>query len=1254
MSPIIEPALATERAAAPLTGDSTRNVAAPVWPAQASVLDLIACPLDGVNLIEASAGTGKTHTITRLFLRLLLEQNARIEEILIVTFTVAATEELRERLRALLQKTVHVLADPDPANVVHEDALLETLARSDARETYLERARAALANFDRAAIYTIHGFCHRVLREHAFESGVSFGLELCVDQSAYVEEMIHDRWRRWMYTAPAAFQEYALERGFSPGSLLEFYRRTAAHPHVEIYNPGAAPSPPPAELVVEFESLRASLAGAWATQRAELETFFDGGWLNRRTYTPGRVRAAFAEAERFLAGNFFAFPSECEIFRASVLGSRRTKIPGPPTPVFFQEFERLSDLAVRLWRSLDDEALSLERELAGCAREFLAEKKRVDETFSYDDLLSGLEQALTEEPALGERVRAGFRAALIDEFQDTDQVQWHILETLFRTGRHTLFLIGDPKQSIYSFRGADVFAYIEAKRAADRQYTLAANYRAVPRLTAAVNALFGRPDLRSGADYESPFLYDEIPFFPARSATRRDPLLIGERDAAGLVFELLSDATGERDFLPREAARQQATAMVVREIERLLAPGRARIGEDPVRAGDVAVLVRTNREAELVQRELRLAGKHAIIRSEKSLFHSREAEETARLLRAVDQPHSEAALRSALVTDLLGHDALALEAVFADQGRREERLRDFADYRALRSTRGFLVMFRELTRKEGILERLLTLPDGERRVANFLHLGELLYHESLAGPGRETAWLARRRAQPGSADEHLPRLESDERAIQIVTVHFSKGLEYPIVFCPFLWNNRLTTRDEPLLVPGHGSKRFQLVPAALRERAAAGEFNEILKEMEARAQRELLAEDVRLAYVALTRASHRCYLYWGAVNRTDSSALAFLLHAQAGQALPAPGAVSRKLTTERIARDLRDLAANADGSIIFGAEERARDDGPGLAPESGPAQQAGGQNWTPGGVREFTGRLRPGPVQSSFSSLTKTHTGGGGAFAREKPEHADQVPAPLASEADFGTPESGPDRGLRSIFAFPGGTRAGDFFHEILETVDFNEPTGIAPVVERILPKYAFGAEWTATVARAVQDVLSCTIRAGQEEIVLGTLPPGDRFAELDFFFPLPAPGPTGPRLAPGRSESEPFAILREQWPAVIPPGSMKGFIDLVFRHNGKMYLLDWKSSQLGDDPDCYHRSRLLPVMARSGYILQYYIYTLALHRFLAQRLPGYAYERDFGGVLYVFLRGVRPARGDEFGIFFDRPDQDEIRAFEQALATGP
>lgn len=1203
--------------------------------------DLLKSPLEGTNLIEASAGTGKTYAITGLVLRLILEKNIPINEILVVTFTEAATSELKDRIRKRLREA----AERFSGGSVKDELLEELFAYHPDASSAVRRLNYAINDFDQASIFTIHGFCMRVLHDHAFESGMLFDTELVTDQEILIREIVHDFWRKHFYNASALFFNYAVAHKVNTASLRSMVAKNIANPYLKIIPQNGVPDC--SELEMEFRTHYERVCQAWPSAKHEVEPILTtADALNRTKYRkdsiPGWVQAmdAYLSSECLDCTPFDKF----EKFTASHIASAVKKGGRPPSHPFFLLCDQLNLAQQRLAERFDQCLLGLRIEFIHTVRSELAKRKLNKNIVFYDDLLLMLNRALSGPGAenLAAIVRSKFKAALIDEFQDTDSIQYAIFEKIFGQGKSTLFLIGDPKQAIYGFRGADIFVYMDAARCASTCFTLGENWRSEPSLISAVNTIF----LHAGI----PFVYEDIGFLPVQPAKKKKHELLelgGKKEPPLQIWFVKADEISEGQPITRTNAEEVIPQAVAAEISRLLAlagEGKATIDKRSIQQGDIAVLVRRNAEARLVQKTLSDLGIHAVLYNIGYLFETHEAMEVERLLASIADPSDERLLKAALVTDILGVTGEELDQLIRDEAKWEDWLIRFGEYHDTWSRHGFFRMFRHLLLREAVLPRLMSLVDGERRCTNVLHLSEVLHQatiESNLNTIGLVKWLSTQRDEgTPRLEEHQLRLESDENAVKLVTIHKSKGLEYPIVFCPFMWDgSRIRPRDAPFTFHDEADEMKLTLDLGSSGR------NENIK----LAEKEQLAENLRLLYVAMTRAKHRCYMVWGHFKGADSSAPAYLFHQpQAKETNDLPDAVCSRfpsLKDKELWSDLEAIQRKAKGSIELLE----------MPLEKGEAQPAFQEETVEPACRTFAGKINRDWGISSFSSIISDQP--------RKAEWADRDEMVLVEvmEEDLESPVHLVQKS-QDMFSFPRGTAAGIFLHEVFEHLDFTvqDKTVIQELIATKLRAHGFESLWGGTVCDMVEKVLAVPLDSDSDSFALSRIQTVDRLNELEFYFPLQRISESRLKDLFGRyiwsvkHEDSPF---RKGWqggfteiPSSIDrlrfkplEGFMKGFIDLVFRYRERFYIVDWKSNFLGNRNEDYDQAALLRAMEGNLYHLQYYLYTIAVHKYLKTRIPEYTYKSHFGGVYYIFLRGVDPAKGKEYGVYRHRPPAASI-----------
>ncbi|MBD9483456.1 exodeoxyribonuclease V subunit beta [Pseudomonas sp. PDM14] len=1183
-------------------------------------LDLQTSSFTGRSLIEASAGTGKTWTLTALYARLLLEQQLSVSQILVVTYTTAATAELRERIRARLAELLAVY-EGTPS----KDGFLTELHRRHPGEDARRRLLLAVHGFDEAAIFTIHGFCQRALQDSAFEAGGDFDSELTQDDREVLDALLGDAWRHVLAEADPAWARYLAKQKITPALLRQRLRSHLGKPYLRIE---------PREQASGDELNAASRAWERAEQlwreqgAAFVEQLRGHDGLSQSTHKAAKFQLWAAGLDAYFAdpAALFEVPDGLGKFGAAALHKATKKGFDAPQSAIAEAFDGLSEALGAAVPAGRQKLIALQVQLLDQLNAELPARKAAQRLLAFDDLLNRLNEAL-HGPAgddLATTLRTQYPLALIDEFQDTDPVQYRIFDRIYPvvpgTAGGDLCFVGDPKQAIYAFRGADLATYLTARDAAARCYDLPFNYRSTPQLIDALNRLFDRPQpfAEIGLDY---------PRVSAGDKPRAQLVLPDDIDAAPLALVWLGDEGFNKGRAGEIAAID--TAQRIAGLLAASAEGTAYFADDgqrtPLRGGDIAVLVASHREAASVAGELATRGVPSVRRGRDSVWHSEEAGELAAVLAAYAEPGREGVLRYALASRLLGRDAAQLARCQDDERAWDKERADAEQYHQLWQQHGFMRVFRAWLDQEQVAERLLAGIDGERRLTNLLHLAELLQTECLQRPGLEAllAWFNGQRGSEGAGEDAQLRLESDAERVQIVTIHTSKGLEYPLVFCPFLWDGRLLGQhtDSARCHDEHGQPLLDLGSAQLDEHLET-------------ARREVFAEKLRLTYVALTRARDRLWLHWGPVavpkpnqktaalpdEGLHSSALAWLLHGRhllGEDALAELAAYLNEKPGVALGAELDRLAESSEGMIAriallnreasAGGEQRAQ---------------------APAALQPFQRSLHSAWRIGSFSGLSA-------GMHMEAPDR-DALALPAASEPGAG------------FFAFPRGARAGTCLHAILEDWA-RDKAPLAELVAPALTAHGIDAElWSAVAGQQLQQVLDTDLDGSG--LTLASLQRGRRLPELGFTFPVKNLDVQRLRVLladPAMGLAEPLRLAAERLEFDSLEGFLKGFIDLTFEHDGRWYILDYKSNWLGPDASHYGGERLLQALAGEHYYLQYLIYLVALRRFLRQRLADFSNDQ-LGGAYYLFLRGMPQA-----GVYFARPSDELLDALDRLFAEG-
>lgn len=1210
-------------------------------------LDTRSFPLSGSSLIEASAGTGKTYTIVNLYLRLLLGDECEplsVDKILVVTFTNAATAELKQRIRQRL-RTAYL---DFYAGHSSDDFLQHLIVRSANLALDCQRLLLAGKQMDEAAVFTIHGFCQRMLTQHAFESGALYEQSLILDESQWLKLAVEDYWRSHIVPLPSSILSQLLKVWGAPGHLRNslqslLYRKVRplqdvqvadAHRAVEAYAAGVADMKRWwLDNNVAEQLLGADLKGNTKLGKltiirnmqdfcisGELEPTFDKQpW---GIFTPDKVQGARKKTSKDLSALDFS--------RFEALGTKQ---------------KNASDT---LLQAYSQDALT------HCARNLTRNKERL-QLLSPDDLLMNLHSALAEqatkpepEQTLASAIQGSYPVALIDEFQDTDATQFAIFSLIYTPQYHDnpqcWVAIGDPKQAIYAFRGADIFTYIEAKQLVDvsRQFTLATNWRSQPALVEAINGIFSQS--------EAGFLFeDDIPFYGVKSVKQPPGLVIGDTPQASLQFHHLTATDGlPIGWTQAQSVMAERTAG---QIAQFLGgeQGLARVADKPVRAGDCCVLVRDRNEADAIKQALGRYGVDSVFLARKSVFASQTAVDLFALLQALADPGNDRFLRSALVSELFTYDALELDTLFNHELHWQQLVEQFIYWHQQWQRHGLMMAVNLLLRHFAVAEKLVEhYGDGQRRLTDLRHLIELLQVQSqlMSGQSQLLHWFAQCLAEPDHNHEGQQiRLETEENLVRIITQHTSKGLEFPLVFIPF-------------------ASRYRAAKDAIYHHNEQGLVVDFLAQEQPlqQADHERLAEDIRLLYVALTRAVHYCFVgIWNNAHTQRKKESQLQLTALGRVLFKAGEPINEAL----IAGRLTDLQHNLDVAYCpFEASQTGQQDShnsqPSLQLEDAPAKVPAESHWQVAHLER--------PVQrkwrlTSYSAISSQQqhiefiapgldegvdkADVTALFANAESADSQETAVALATNEDNELAEHLTSN-IQPMdqFAFTRGPQAGSFLHGVLENIEFAHPVQLAESIAQQGKWYGIDEGWYPLLEIWLADILRAPFAPAPSELCLAQLSQRQVLVEMEFHLPLREVHSDQlnqllNRFYPKRQHHYHFEQLH---------GMLKGYIDLTFEYDGKFYVADYKSNHLGDSLEHYTPSALEQAMTEHDYQLQAILYTLALHRWLGIKVSDYQYETHIGGAYYLFLRGMS-SQVPGAGVFHMLPDKALIVALDALFA---
>jgi len=1308
-----------------------------------SLLAPLTFPLHGSRLIEASAGTGKTWTIAALYVRLVLGHGGEHAyrrpllpaDILVMTFTRAATRELSNRVRERLIEAAAYFRGQSDKQDGYLDALLESYPSHEERQQAAHRLMLAAETMDEAAIFTIDAWCQRMLREHAFDSGSLFDEELVSDEGALFEDAAHDYWRQHVYPLKEAALEQLL--GCWPDvealkrSVRELSRRSEFLAEADSAHTGLAGHAAPLE---PLEPLDALITRVLRFQRSQLLELKDG-WserANRMEQWIAQQREAapkcfngvkmkpetlvkwFDGLRTWAEDDYQVLPDISDTawrrLTPEGIGDACSKGFMPAIP---DDFEATALLAAGL-KDIEPLAHPLYRHAAAAIARRMAELKRRTRQFGFADMLERLRAALLGEngAALRKRITEQYPVAMVDEFQDTAPIQYQIFDLLYRVAANEadtgLFLIGDPKQSIYGFRGADIHSYLSARLATEgRHYQLATNFRSTAALVAAVNQVFlhaegaapGEGLARGAFRFRKADGSNPLPFDAVGANGRKERLVgaLGQVEALTVSCSVADDmkADAYREFFAWHCA-EHITAMLNDPHAGFEGPE----GFKRLQPADIAVLVRDGKEAAAIRRALQRRKVISVYLSDKdSVLESEEAGDVLRWLSALARPLDGGLARAAFATRTAGLPLAELARLSADELAWEGRLEQLKALHVVWQRQGVLAMLRRFIHELNLPATLLAQAGGERRLTNLLHLAELLQSASRQLDGEQALirWLAEQVEGGGEGgDERVLRLESDAELVQVVTVHKSKGLEYPLVYLPFATTARKVDRRNRSFFEYAGEDGKRRIDMSLSDEALAA------------AEAARLEEDLRLLYVALTRPRH--FLWLGVAARGASalhdSALGYLL--TGGEPLPGTELLARweQVKGGCDAISVRALEQAGALTVLNRVEQRPelvdaqrfegdferdwsvgsftslarRGNGPGAysgalaSGHAAPASEAGHPAASGGHAGAYSGAAGVSGALGALSTLDAAGPAGAarglGAAATAAAGYDAALAAPFDALASGSTGSrhvprsSGAEKLLEGLDAppilrpedapwhrFPRGSVPGNFLHEQLEWMgqegfgEVHDPHFEARLLRRIeRAGWSNRADDTLAWLRAIATTPLPQLGASLSELD-AVLP------EMEFWFP-------SERLSTGALDRLCRrhllrGVARPTLPERQLHGMLKGFTDLVFEHQGRYWVLDYKSNALGAGDASYQTPSLAAGMAEHRYDIQGAIYMQALHRLLRNRMDdAYDPAQHLGGAIFFFLRGVGNAQTR--GCYLLEPEAALLDGLDELLNEAP
>ena len=1147
--------------------------------------------LTGINLIEASAGTGKTYAIAMLVLRFVVEQDLDIKNILVVTFTKAATEELKDRIRTRLADARKIINGNDGDTDDNIRLWLDSLTVEP--ELIQQRLTNALLDIDQAGIFTIHGFCQRILTEHALESGQLFDSELTGDISSIKQACSDDFWRKQVYQRSIWEAGLLTSQYKTPDQLLASVDYIAFDLTV---------FPDYQDLDLKLEELKQLVE----TCKSQIESSL---LVIKEKLTKGKFKKSF-EAD---------FDNKCEILSdwlnqsnsASVdfscftkqglydglNGSKFRTSKANPAPSdeqkqsYIEAIDFDSEAFELLNAAVNNISLVFRRSLLQTLRVDVDKRLQQLNILSFDNLITRLADALRNDKGntLSVEIRQRYQAALIDEFQDTDQNQWFIFSTLFNHDSHSLYLIGDPKQAIYKFRGADIYSYFSAQQQAQHHFTLAQNWRSHPQLVTAINTLFAK---------DNAFFSDHLNFNPVEAAlsSEHGALTRNKQELAPLVLSQLDN--GENEYWSSGKATEEILIAVVNEIVDLINNDfsiRSSVNDTAIQAKDIAILVRSHTQAKAFQSALNEVGLTAVINSKESVFSSHEAKDLYILLLAIAQPSNNTLLKQALTLSGFKLNGQQLFQTLNDEKAMDQWISRFQNYQLIWQKKGLMPMMQSLLEAENFQAHLSSHNHAERSITNLQHCVELVQQAAIdehLGINKTLDYLHKNIIQSlnqnTSSDEQQLRLESDEDAVRIITMHSSKGLEFPIVFCPFLWQRGSRLKQETQVIKCHKNNEM-IVDLG----------SDLFEHHRSLALDEELAEDLRIFYVALTRAKYRCYINWADVRTKDKpneSAMAYLMHFYADNFDQQQEKLQNYSRQQPLAFEYRLLKSEQEITSSWQAET-SKDKLNCL-------------------IRKRS--LYTHWQMSSYTALSSLSIDDTPELPHDKVREDTQV---NNSEQD--------------VAELPRGPHTGNVIHDLLENIAFStlaENNDISLLRDKSCMRYGLQTSSPDQIDQLLMNTVNTVLSNDNESFRLKDLKEHQCLKEMPFYLSMKT-----------MDVSQINSILKD-YPTFQPLsekklcGYLTGFIDLICEYQGKFYVMDYKSNGLQN----YEEESLILAMHEHNYGLQYWIYTLVVHLYLQQRITDYSYEKHFGGVKYLFVRGMNES-AENSGVYQTKPALKKI-----------
>jgi exodeoxyribonuclease V beta subunit len=1098
--------------------------------------DLFHADLSGIKLIEASAGTGKTYTLAGLYLRYIVEENLLPEQILVLTFTNAATLELKTRLRQQLIDCKNYLLHQAE---VEDEKLLQLYQKYSTHTDAIKTIELAIACFDQAAIFTINSFCQKIIDDYNSLCGAPVFKDL-VDKKKYIEQFVYQFWRQQQKTSPIEFLNdlpplESIVKKFS--SLLSKSHYLESKPLMDWNEID--------RFYEEYESIKSQ----WEKQKEDVISYMHNGSFGRK-FTKKSHENYSNQMSDYLDTFKIQKTNLVERFTASFLNNECKEEAPLPMPAFCIEFENFYTKAENInlsylyacWNYVKQQLNSL-----------LSEQGK----YGYDDQINIVSQAVRKHPQLVEKIADQFQCVMVDEFQDTDAQQLSIFQQCFFDEDHSVVFVGDPKQAIYEFRGADVFVYQQAKQSINQHFSLTTNWRSTQSMLAATNALF---------DFDNSFKMPWIEFHASETKPIHKQKVLEAKPPVAII-----DTPANQRLLP-----------ISNEIKRLLSSVEIQSDNKQrlVQEQDIAILVKSNFEAQQAYEFLLSQNLNVSLWSDVGVFATDMAKQLYYLIRAIEYPNQ-------LNINTCLHGRFFNKSIneFSDCDI-ELWLNEFIKYKILAHDSHLNIAIEALFKEYKVYASLLRTTDGERNYTDLMQLLELMGQQQELGHNltQIMQWLAEEIKQgelQTEDDERKRRLESDGQKISILTMHKSKGLEFNFVFIPFAETVKanIGSRDGASLKALNAIHDDQHNGMICWQLSAENSKTYVAEKQ---------AETIRLLYVALTRSKHRLYLGYDSQARGFDKTPIFQLleNIKDNKLLIEHMEIESPITLYKPSQQRPDLAINKFSRDIEQAQSIYSFSY--LSSSQVSSNQASSYN-------------------NSYESISET-----------------------IDTIDY-----------ENYFHFPKGSKSGTMQHSVFENIEFDADINTISIeVDKLLKTYSFESNWNSCLSKQVYKILNTPLNS--DGIQLSQLK--NTIDEMEFLLPIAKINnhQISHWLSQHRGINTPFKQDQLK-------GYLTGFIDLVFESNGKFYVLDYKSNHLGHSFEDYSQEQLSHAIREHNYDLQYLLYSVALIKYLKIHIPTFNYQQHFGGVLYLFTRGVNGE--PQQGIYQNLPDESLMEQMLEAFS---